>query len=774
MITQQTYALLALNVYAASPVNRLTAPPPWTEILPQSVGTDGFAYAVYKNPDTNEVVISFRGTDNDLGDWTTNLGISLSQEKQAAAVYARVLRDYGTDAQGNDLNNITFTGHSLGGGLAATMAVWFNRPAVVFDPAPSQSSATNQMNLYDVVMSLGAVVPQSIRDYWADITTQFAAREPNVISYYAPGSIVFAGNTADNTITGAGQSNPVQFGIANMGSIGGMVDMHSQALLTAGLLSDRFRAATVTVQSALPLVMDIQLYALPPGGSDRNFLIDLIRSEQGTGHKLTHFAADLNKLGTNIAGLNKSAQDAIIAQGIEWYYWQGTDYAGQEFFTQTGELLQYTTAKGAGLQGAQNKASEYVRNWLNSVYTASTGDTRFAPMGTAFDQWNVAAGSAGVTATALDATKSQIYIGGAGSDTFTGGDLSDVVLAGDGSDTLNGGAGYDLLYGGAGDDTLDGGAGADIMQGGSSYDTYIAGNADAIKDSDGKGAVQLNGSTLTGGDKNGGGVYVGTDGTRYMLAGNNRSVRIMGNEGQSFTANSETGSFTVKTIRTLHYINNVFVGETVRTEGDAAQCPLGIVLTSEETHEDRRFVPRRGGGDPLALDLDGNGLQTISVSTSNVLFDHDNNGLLERTGWLSGGDGFLVLDLNNNQKIDNGTELFGDSTSLEADGNRCLGVDDVQLLGGNPIIGCGTLIGATNQNGSITMQCYGRLRGNDTPRFKSRTSELRNCRKKYGALHNRYEGYRSICRNRKAISVDCQPNHSPWFQGDHEINEALL
>jgi hypothetical protein len=246
MNTQQTNSLLALHVYDANLRNQLPPPPPWTQILPQPAGTDGFAYAAYKNSATNEVVISFRGTDNDLGDWTTNLGISLSQEKQAAAVYARILRVYGTDTQGNDLNNISFTGHSLGGGLAATMAVWFNRPAVVFDPAPSQSSATNQMNLYDVVLSLGAVVPQSIRDYWADITTQFAAREPNVTSYFAPGSIVYSGSTASNTITGAGQDNPVQFGIANMGGAGGRINMHSQALLTAGLLSDTFRSATVT------------------------------------------------------------------------------------------------------------------------------------------------------------------------------------------------------------------------------------------------------------------------------------------------------------------------------------------------------------------------------------------------------------------------------------------------------------------------------------------------------------------------------------------------
>jgi len=344
MITQQTYALLALTVYQTAVKNTLDLPPNWTQI-PQPTGTDGFAYAVYRNTATNEIVISFRGTDNDFGDWMTNLGLSLSQEKQAAAVYARVLKDYGADA------NITFTGHSLGGGLAGTMAVWFNHTAVVFDPAPSQIAATYGPSVSSVIAALGADAPQSIEDYYANISAQFVARESNVTSYFAPGSIIYSGSTSWNTITGQDQGNPVQFGTDNMGSLGGRIDMHSQALLTAGLMSDTFRSSTIAVQRALPLIMDKAFYAYPSSGSDRNFLIDLIRSDEtkpGNG-KLTHFGADLNKLGTNIAGLNEAAQKALIAQGIEWYYWQGTDYTGQEFFTQTGSVLQYEVVPTSAL-----------------------------------------------------------------------------------------------------------------------------------------------------------------------------------------------------------------------------------------------------------------------------------------------------------------------------------------------------------------------------------------------------------------------------------------
>lgn len=109
------------------------------------------------------MVIAFRGTDgNYITDILTNIGVVISQEKQAAAVYAQALATY--------CSNITFTGHSMGGGIAATMAVWFNRPAVVFDPAPTQDVATNLSVVNSVIGLLGGV------DAPSTILANFAAR----------------------------------------------------------------------------------------------------------------------------------------------------------------------------------------------------------------------------------------------------------------------------------------------------------------------------------------------------------------------------------------------------------------------------------------------------------------------------------------------------------------------------------------------------------------------------------------------------------------------
>ncbi|MDR0776808.1 MAG: hypothetical protein LBE81_09255, partial [Azonexus sp.] len=74
----------------------------------------------------------------------------------------------------------------------------------------------------------------------------------------------------------------------------------------------------------------------------------------------------------------------------------------------------------------------------------------------------------------------------------------------------------------------------------------------------------------------------------------------------------------------------------------------------------RQFIQR---ADPLVLDLDGDGIETIGIGGANtVLFDHNGNGIKTGTGWLKGDDGFLVLDRNGNGVIDNGGELFGNNT----------------------------------------------------------------------------------------------------------------
>ncbi|HGG6556739.1 TPA: hypothetical protein ACJG76_004950, partial [Salmonella enterica subsp. diarizonae serovar 61:i:z] len=67
--------------------------------------------------------------------------------------------------------------------------------------------------------------------------------------------------------------------------------------------------------------------------------------------------------------------------------------------------------------------------------------------------------------------------------------------------------------------------------------------------------------------------------------------------------------------------------------------------------------------DPVVLDLNGDGVKTISKS-SGIIFDHDGNFFAENTGWISPEDGLLVMDKNQDGKIDSGNELFGNNSLL--------------------------------------------------------------------------------------------------------------
>ncbi len=495
MATTQEYALLSQYVYDVrnKPVNRPNLPTGWTLLEVKPDNLFGFSYGVFKRSGTGEIVLAYTGTNDNNVDWVSNVtaGTGLLPAPQvfdAALVYQQTKAKYGP--------NITLSGHSLGGGLASIMATWFNRPAVVFDEGPFQITAKN-VAIIEVVrtdLSLNGYSDPAMDGALSD----FTSREAQVANHYLQGEILNALRFDINNVAGSNTQIDI-----NGNQVGG-VQLHSIALLSAVKMSESFRLATYKSDSIVPRIMDDQLYAYNTQTSvDRNFLLDLIRSEQDAPvhqGKLTHFTADLNKFGADITGLNKAAQDAIIAQAIEWYYWQATSYSGKEFFNQTGSLLQYSTAQGDGLAGAQNKASTYVDKWLVPL-RQEEGESGSVD----YKQWNVNAGTGGSTGTARDTSKNQLFIGNKGADNFTGGSQADLFLAGEGLDVLNGAGGADTLYGGKGNDKLDGGDDNDALFGGDDNDDLKGGSGNGTDSLEGgKGNDTLDGGdgndTLRGGD----------------------------------------------------------------------------------------------------------------------------------------------------------------------------------------------------------------------------------------------------------------------------------
>jgi hypothetical protein len=69
-----------------------------------------------------------------------------------------------------------------------------------------------------------------------------------------------------------------------------------------------------------------------------------------------------------------------------------------------------------------------------------------------------------------------------------------------------------------------------------------------------------------------------------------------------------------------------------------------------------------GGTPPIVLDLNRNGITSISMAASIALFDYDGDGIKENTAWIESGDALLVNDVNNDGIINNASELFGNYT----------------------------------------------------------------------------------------------------------------
>ena len=68
--------------------------------------------------------------------------------------------------------------------------------------------------------------------------------------------------------------------------------------------------------------------------------------------------------------------------------------------------------------------------------------------------------------------------------------------------------------------------------------------------------------------------------------------------------------------------------------------------------------------DPLILDLDGDGIELVSMADSNAYFDLNSDGIREKVQWISPDDGMLVLDKNADGEINGVDELFGNPSTI--------------------------------------------------------------------------------------------------------------
>lgn len=212
------------------------------------------------------------------------------------------------------------------------------------------------------------------------------------------------------------------------------------------------------------------------------------------------------------------------------------------------------------------------------------------------------------------------------------GDAGDDVITGDaGQDRLYGGGDNDILMGKGSNDFLEGGAGRDLLFGGEGRDVYMADKEDTIFDSDGKGGVYLSKKLLSGGKRK-------EDDPENEYKGG----------GNTYVLNGAT--LVINDGLTINQFKNGDLGINLETEPEEEE---------EETPETNQAETQRS---PIILDLDGDGIETLALGSN--YFDHDGDGLSERSGWVSPDDGLLVHDRNGDGLVSDGSELFGNSTVL--------------------------------------------------------------------------------------------------------------
>jgi Ca2+-binding RTX toxin-like protein len=273
-------------------------------------------------------------------------------------------------------------------------------------------------------------------------------------------------------------------------------------------------------------------------------------------------------------------------------------------------------------------------------------------------------------------------VGGAGNDTLVGSDEDDSIDGNGDNDTISGRDGQDIIDGGGGTDTINGGSGVDHLYGGSEADTisggeegdflYGEGGADELRGDDDGGAADV----LDGGE--GGDRLYGGPGDTVALVDSGDIVFFHGERLTSASrkvsagaSTSETGSYT----NGYNGINYDFNQETevlVVSDNQGSMTLTGFVngdggiaLKTTTQGEPPRGSSDEGvptAGDPLVLDLDGDGIEMSNIATTTVYFDTNQDRLVERVGWIGRDDGLLARDLNGDGLVNNMAELFGSGT----------------------------------------------------------------------------------------------------------------
>lgn len=561
MVTKEEYAAMSAAVYGAAPDNRLIVEG-WTadEVELPSWLFLGFKYGIYTRGtgSAREIVIAYAGTDSGINpDWLSGLlgigGVPLpSQITQAAVVYAMVRRDFPDVPAGN----ISFTGHSLGGGLASVMAVWFDHPATVFAPAPFENSVQGDAagwmaGLARAVLQITPGLHDADDLLAFNPDTDFTAREANVTSHAITDEAV--GRYFGWLDTIAGTAHAIDLGDSPLGPF----QRHRIDLHAATIMDDTFRLALVGLPAAGPMLFDESLYAASADDGQRRDFLRMLLQRRADG-ALHGFALDLQALSGT--GRAEPLTEGLVAAVMDRYMSAPAGDVAQVTNPVAGGV--HLALPAAGAPGGQRLATALsqqmegddryaVLEWLPATTDWYVASDEVTPLQLVAGAQNDVLVGSPVGDTLHGGAGRDLLWGSSGDDQLAGNDDDDLLIGGVGADVLDGGAGNDCLSGGPGDDTLAAGPGLDILDGGTGIDTYVVadgyGNAAAIHDADGRGAIHVQGTAGTqvlSGEltpiPGAAGAWLSADGGRWSLAGQDLDIRLAGG-GRIRIADFESG-----------------------------------------------------------------------------------------------------------------------------------------------------------------------------------------------------------------------------------------
>jgi Ca2+-binding RTX toxin-like protein len=490
MATIQEYSLLSTSVYPRTDVNAAPLPQGWEKIVVTgNESISGFSAGAYKNG--NEIVIAYTGTNEKLvkdfvvANIPAGIGLISAQVIEAMIFYLEI-KNANPDAK------ITFTGHSLGGGLASLMAVFFDKEAAVFDAAPFEVTALNNSTLgyLAIEMTRRGLEDAAFSAFTADLTDSlYAIREQKVHGYSLEGealgylrTVVPTIEATDHVMVAIGEQTLLSGSVSDKASAA--VSLHSMTLLAIMQISQEFADMVRTTPQSLKLFFDEKLYASDPQYSDMpNFLDVLLRGEiSHTGSMvLKKIAADIGKIGGEFGMASTKLVEALIVVAMEYYYFNNPDRAEAVFSISEGAISFKYSETGSKEHKGLSRLIETLNGMLSADEAAYSGQLVYK------DFWHIQNGADAMRWTAV-----------------AGAQENDAVIGGAGADVMASGAGFDMLIGGAGNDTLEGGDDGDYLLGGAGNDTYIfasGSGSDLIIDADGQGLISIDGIFLAGGHK---------------------------------------------------------------------------------------------------------------------------------------------------------------------------------------------------------------------------------------------------------------------------------